>query len=454
MAAERSLRVVQSVADLDYQSAIAELRERGGPTEGFDTPTGTLLQLLDACIASGAFADAQVAWLAIREHWYRHQTEATPQTFAQFNAPYQAAFERYYRFVASLPPQAKQAAGGVQLPARTVVPCDLAGLGAPVAVKAVKKKPAALSVASFNVLSDKLAWAYSYQFVDPEPGTDLLDWRYRLGLVVQELKRASADIVCLQEVDNKDWPGLLATVGELGYTGVHSPRIGITPAEGGKVQLRDLKYGICTLWKEKKLVCISTERVDFGPTGGSNLATATVLHWLDDGRRQAESRLPVIVGNCHLQADAASDDQAICGCAIARTLVAAEVRFGQLAALVCCGDFNGVEGPLRAMSTERPGAGPVPFLNAYGLASKAMRSGTTAVVTCHNNIYHRGGNLDGVLFDPTTLRAAAVLDIPDKNFMDVLGSECSVVHPRKALPNASYPSDHFALFVEFEWANN
>lgn len=58
---------------------------------------------------------------------------------------------------------------------------------------------------SFNILSQYLNESFSYQFVVlPEGAGDFLNWSIRKQMIIQEIKRWSPDIVCLQELDIVD----------------------------------------------------------------------------------------------------------------------------------------------------------------------------------------------------------------------------------------------------------
>ena len=58
-----------------------------------------------------------------------------------------------------------------------------------------------LRIATFNCLADKYCDAAAFPYIDPK----YTKWDYRFPLILAEIKRTDADIICLQEVDKCDF---------------------------------------------------------------------------------------------------------------------------------------------------------------------------------------------------------------------------------------------------------
>jgi len=107
-----------------------------------------------------------------------------------------------------------------------------------------------LRVLQWNVLSDQLAVNF------PRVAESVLDWPYRERLILAELTRADADVLCLEEVDH--FHDLQAALSPLGYCGIYEQkedwhrdgtaifyrenRLVLEEKEGGTFDVRRQKY--------------------------------------------------------------------------------------------------------------------------------------------------------------------------------------------------------------------
>jgi len=87
----------------------------------------------------------------------------------------------------------------------------------------VQPSHGSLRVLQWNILADGLAQAGDFIRVDPA----VLEWPYRLPLILAELQEADADVICLQEVNRyEDLASVLRTAG---YEGFFFPKL-MSPA--------------------------------------------------------------------------------------------------------------------------------------------------------------------------------------------------------------------------------
>jgi CCR4-NOT transcription complex subunit 6 len=107
-------------------------------------------------------------------------------------------------------------------------------------------KQESFTVLTYNILCSHFATTAMYKYTP----NWALDWNYRKQTILNELTNASADVVCLQEVDVATYSEyLLPALQEHGYEGTHYPRSRaktMTPEEQAKVD------GCCIFWKAEK----------------------------------------------------------------------------------------------------------------------------------------------------------------------------------------------------------
>jgi CCR4-NOT transcription complex subunit 6 len=99
---------------------------------------------------------------------------------------------------------------------------------------------------SYNILCHHFAPQVNYLYT---PGW-ALDWSYRKSLILEEIVNASADVVCLQEVETEQYHEFLYPQLKLhGYEGCHHPRSKartMSPEQGKTVD------GCAVFWKDER----------------------------------------------------------------------------------------------------------------------------------------------------------------------------------------------------------
>jgi CCR4-NOT transcription complex subunit 6 len=107
-------------------------------------------------------------------------------------------------------------------------------------------KQESFTVLSYNILCHHFAPGATYSYTP----SWALDWNYRKQSILQEIINASADVVCLQEVDGEQFLDYFyPQLQEHGYEGSHYSRTRartMSADEAGKVD------GCATFWKDKR----------------------------------------------------------------------------------------------------------------------------------------------------------------------------------------------------------
>ena len=107
-------------------------------------------------------------------------------------------------------------------------------------------KQETFTVLSYNILCHHFAPGTTYSYTP----SWALDWNYRKQSILQEIINASADVVCLQEIDGEQFLDYFyPQLQEHGYEGSHYSRTRartMSADEAGKVD------GCATFWKDKR----------------------------------------------------------------------------------------------------------------------------------------------------------------------------------------------------------
>lgn len=102
------------------------------------------------------------------------------------------------------------------------------------------------SLFCFNVLCERAATPQMYGYTP----SWALDWSYRKDIIMQEITDAMTDIICLQEVDDKQYHELfLPRMTELGYDGAFNLK---TRARTMTTDEKRYVDGCATFWKSSK----------------------------------------------------------------------------------------------------------------------------------------------------------------------------------------------------------
>ncbi|KRX49892.1 Protein angel -like protein 2, partial [Trichinella murrelli] len=198
---------------------------------------------------------------------------------------------------------------------------------------------AGFSVCSYNVLSQTLISTNSnnYRRCNPEH----LNWTYRRNCLEKMIDEISADVYCLQEVDEADlkrW--FVPYFYYRGYSTIYK-------------QKGDRPDGILIAWKRSVFSMVSVKGVELTIPGRIvvpyqiGLIACLRIRALDARSDLTEAQRTVVVANTHLRADQINGDVKLIQLAIllAHVKKLATVEDGnsgqrQQRAVVMCGDFN------------------------------------------------------------------------------------------------------------------
>lgn len=151
---------------------------------------------------------------------------------------------------------------------------------------------------SYNILCPSFAPPSSYAYTPAWA----LDWSYRRETLLEELINASADVVCLQEIDGEQYSEwFYPKLKERGYDGAHYPR-----TRARTMSPEDAKHidGCATFWKREKFQLIETQVIEFNQIAlhktdmrtedmfnrvmsRDNIATVALLEFVQSGARLA-----------------------------------------------------------------------------------------------------------------------------------------------------------------------
>lgn len=107
-------------------------------------------------------------------------------------------------------------------------------------------KQESFTVLTYNILCDSFAPQSSYGYT----ASWALDWSYRKQTILQEIVNASADVVCMQELDVGQYRDFFyPALKKNGYDGCHYARTRARTMAGREADLVD---GCATFWKEDR----------------------------------------------------------------------------------------------------------------------------------------------------------------------------------------------------------
>lgn len=350
-----------------------------------------------------------------------------------------------------------------------------------------------ITVLTYNTLCNTSATQSHYGYAPSR----VLSWEFRRELILNELRSRDSDIVCLQEVDQRNYNGYFREqLAYSGYKGVYWPRgraMGMQEEEAKNVD------GCATFFKEKKFILLDKQLINFGQIavrrpdakGQDDIYNRlwqkdhiAVVLFLEN--RQTGSRFMSV--NAHLYWDPAYKDVKLIQTAILMEEITklsetyakwpactdkAAFRFseaegesdeplpepapsmeyssGDQIPLLMCGDFN--SGPGSAaynliangqLMEEHPDLGK----RLYGNLSRVGMTHPFKLKSSYGTIGELGFTnytpdfkdvLDYIWFSSTSLHVSALLGEVDKEYLKRV----------PGFPNYHFPSDHVALFAEF-----
>jgi CCR4-NOT transcription complex subunit 6 len=332
---------------------------------------------------------------------------------------------------------------------------------------------------SYNILCPSFAPSSSYAYTPAWA----LEWQYRKETLLEELINASADIVCLQEIDSEQYAEwFYPKLKERGYDGAHYPRSRARTMSPDDAKLID---GCATFWKREKFHLIETQVIEFNQMAlhnadvrtedmfnrvmsRDNIATAALLEFVKTGAR-------LVVANAHIFWDHRYRDVKLVQIGMMMERLGEIVEsFGSFPAkptvegepappkyekkergrdipLVLCVDLNSLanSGVYEYISKgEVPGTHEDFMDHKYGMYTDkglkhdlALRSSCASFgemkMTNYTPTFDEA--IDYVFYTPRSLKVTSVLGDVDRKYLSkVVG-----------FPNAYFPSDHIPVFAQF-----
>lgn len=310
---------------------------------------------------------------------------------------------------------AKQAEDPCPLLPRQFLPCDGAADGQKVRVM------------QFNVLADGMGQG---QFKG-RVSEDVLAHTYRLALSIQEVRRVSPDVLCMQEVNH--YGAWEEELGRLGYDGTFVPKYDDsypeehqsppdyyqgTPTDGCAIFVRRDRWRVSS-HRRQRFAELTEDR------SSSQVLLLAALESCEAPQRT------LIVSCSHLKSGPSAASSALRK-SQCKAWSAAVREFCSVAGespVILSGDMNEI-------MLEAPDGGVAELCKELGLRSAyAIGQGSDPAFTCIDGAWR--GCLDYILISPG-LQPSALLQIPEL--------------PEGALPSAQYPSDHLALAADLHFA--
>uniref|UniRef100_A0A3P9HAB5 Angel homolog 1 (Drosophila) n=1 Tax=Oryzias latipes TaxID=8090 RepID=A0A3P9HAB5_ORYLA len=193
------------------------------------------------------------------------------------------------------------------------------------------------TVMSYNILAPDLLELNQYLY--KHCPLEVLDWNYRYNLLVEEIKKWTPDILCLQEVQENHYreqlhPALI----EMGYSCIYKCRTG-TKTDGCAVCYRSKRFAEVSFTK------LEFFRPETGLLNRHNVGIVLLLRPLvAQGAALKESGPLLCLANTHLLFNPRRGDVKLAQLAIMLAEIDAVVKSckvkGEHCNVVLCGDFN------------------------------------------------------------------------------------------------------------------
>ena len=322
-----------------------------------------------------------------------------------------------------------------------------------------------LRVVSYNILADQYADSdYSRTVLFPQCPAYALDIEYRVKLLLAELAGYRADLVLLQECDQRVWQQDLLPV-----LGSKAGLAGEFAKKGGQVT-----EGLATLYNPSKLQLISFRSVFLataltssplhshlhqavvaaGPGLVANLTARTTTLTLT-ALRAGPDRI-LVVGNTHLYWAPTADHIRLLQTEMCRLELEAERERvkaehpGSRVSTILAGDFNSTP-PFGVLELLTKGNIPASYPDwasqqgeeVTGLSLSHQPTFISAAGCPQYTNYTTGFKdcLDYIFIEKNSLEVEQVVPFPSEEELGL----------HTALPNIAFPSDHVAVVVDLKW---
>lgn len=321
---------------------------------------------------------------------------------------------------------------------------------------------------SWNILADKLSGSHPNRGGFTYLNDDVLDWGCRRSLIIQEIDRSGADIVCLCELDHFDW--VSSQLSKRGFIGRFYAKEGSD--DGSAVFWRS---GLFSVVASQDLRYVDSSPKPDGSREFKFMSQGAIFVLLRPNTRAIP---PLLVGMTHLKAKKFAGVRAVQAAQyydLAETLTSGKMEFENVVdaafltelrsqekikiATILAGDFNA--------DPEEPGiqqmkrGGSLSLQSAYAQVLSEDGQAEPAFTTWKQR---DGGEetkhtIDYVFFNPL-LTPVSVWDAPVTQYLTKPlsprnGRRLDSAEDRKSLlPSLEYPSDHLALAVQFAAAES
>ncbi|WVO17136.1 glucose-repressible alcohol dehydrogenase transcriptional effector [Cryptococcus depauperatus] len=343
-------------------------------------------------------------------------------------------------------------------------------------------KQESFSVLTYNILCHSFAPGTTYSYTP----SWALDWDYRKRLLLEEIAMASADIVCLQEIDCKQYADYFyPELKKKGYDGQHYPR---SRAKTMTVDEQKSVDGCATFWKEDKFKLVESQVVEYNQLAlqktdmrtedmfnrvmsRDNIAVVAALEFRASGGR-------LLVANSHIYWDHRYRDVKLVQIGMLMEELEKIVEgFGKYPVkldanpeynngkpprydrsekgrdipLIMCVDLNSLSGSAvyDYLSNGEIAGNHEDFMShlygrytADGLQHRlGLRSSCAGLgeMRMTNFTPTFDAAIDYIFYTPKTIKVTSVLGDVDRDYLD----------KTVGFPNAHFPSDHIPVFVHF-----
>ncbi|WVR09629.1 glucose-repressible alcohol dehydrogenase transcriptional effector [Kwoniella sp. DSM 27419] len=344
-------------------------------------------------------------------------------------------------------------------------------------------KQESFTVLTYNILCAQFAPGTTYSYTP----NWALDWQYRKQAILSEIVQASADVVCLQEIDCEQYADFfLPQLKQHGYEGQHYPRSRARTMSADEQKVVD---GCATFWKDERFQLVETQVVEFNQLAiaktdmrtedmfnrvmsRDNIAVVAALEFRISGAR-------LLVANSHIYWDHRYRDVKLVQIGmLMEELEKIAENFSRLPAklssdpeynlgrgppkydrmekgrdipLILCVDLNSLSGSAvydYLSSGEIAGNHEDFMSHVYGpYTNKGLRHRLGLRSSCASFGEMRMTNhtptfaaaIDYIFYTPKSMKVTSVLGDVDREYLD----------KTVGFPNAHFPSDHIPVFAQF-----
>ncbi|WVQ83665.1 glucose-repressible alcohol dehydrogenase transcriptional effector [Cryptococcus sp. DSM 104549] len=344
-------------------------------------------------------------------------------------------------------------------------------------------KQESFTVLTYNILCASFAPGTTYSYTP----SWALDWDYRKRLLLEEIVTASADVICLQEIDCRQYADFFyPELKKKGYEGQHYPR---SRAKTMSVDEQKLVDGCATFWKDDRFNLVEAQVVEFNQLAlqktdmrtedmfnrvmsRDNIAVVAALEFRASGGR-------LLVANSHIYWDHRYRDVKLVQIGMLMEELEKIVdRFSRYPAkldadpeynngrgpptyeraekgrdipLIMCVDLNSLSGSAvydYLSSGEIAGDHEDFMSHVYGPYTNkglkhtlALRSAAAGIgeMRMTNFTPTFDAAIDYIFYTPRTMKVTSVLGDVDREYLD----------RTVGFPNVHFPSDHIPVFAQF-----